>query len=128
MSFEAALAQEINRLRDRLAMLTRLGTSVRPPKSGRTRKSRRRSSAKVRAQRVLQGRYMGSVRALGSAAKKRVQAIREKSGYLKAIAAAKRAAKGQAGRTTQPAQPRTRRRGKRSTSASKAPKQRAAAS
>ena len=100
MEFEKALAAEIERLRTRLEHLTGLSSAQakvrrgKPARKARTsRKPKRKSSPKVRAQRVLQGQYMGHVRRLTAEQKKRVSAIREKSGYRKAIAEAKRLAK-----------------------------------
>jgi hypothetical protein len=100
MEFENALAAEIERLRTRLEHL--VGLSSAPAKVGRgkpaskaqtNRKPKRKSSPKVRAQRVLQGQYMGHVRRLTAEQKKNISVIREKSGYRKAIAEAKRLAK-----------------------------------
>jgi hypothetical protein len=103
MSFEKALAAEITRLRKRLAELSHDATeatkrTIRGPLIGTKRirstrakaKPRPRLSPKVRAQRVLQGRYMGHVRRLTEEQKKKVSEIRQKSGYRKAIAEAKR--------------------------------------
>ena len=52
-----------------------------------------RVSKAVRSQRKLQGRYLGAVRRLSKGQRKAVAKVREESGYLKAIAAAKRLAK-----------------------------------
>jgi hypothetical protein len=99
--FEKALATEIQRLKDQLSRL--VGMSATPVKRrGRKpgsknkpqpAKKHRRVSAQVRAQRVLQGQYMGHVRRLTAEQKKKVAEIREKSGYRKAIAEAKRLAR-----------------------------------
>src|ERR1017187_991403 len=99
--FEKALATEIQRLKDQLSRL--VGMSATPVKRrGRKPGSKnkpkpatktRRVSAQVRAQRVLQGQYMGHVRRLTAEQKKKVAEIREKSGYRKAIAEAKRLAR-----------------------------------
>lgn len=105
MSFERAVQDEIKRLKDRIVALTfvvGLGSSPRKASGGlrratdkakTTRKLIRKLSSKVRAQRVLQGQYMGHVRRLTAEQKKKVRAIREKSGYGKAIAVAKKLAK-----------------------------------
>ena len=101
MEFERALTAEIERLRNRLEHL--VGLSSAPAKAKRRGKSARKTktsrapkgklSPKVRAQRVLQGQYMGHVRRLTAEQKKKISMIREKSGYRKAIAEAKRLAK-----------------------------------
>jgi hypothetical protein len=106
MKFERAVAAEIKRLKDRIAALTSVigsGGTPRKARGGsrkatvrkakRARKPKRKVSPKVRAQRVLQGRYMGHVRHLTAEQKTKVGAIREKSGYRKAIAEAKKLAK-----------------------------------
>jgi hypothetical protein len=104
MSFEKAVQAEIKRLKDRIAALTSVvGLSSAPRRARRasrkttTRKAKatrkRKASPKVRALRVLQGQYMGHVRRLTAEQKKKVAAIREKSGYRKAIAEAKKLAK-----------------------------------
>ena len=105
MSFEKAVAEEISRIRKRLAEIGQSVTKVtksriRRPRVGTTRtrsnrarsKPKRKLSPKVRAQRVLQGQYMGHVRRLTIEQKKTVSATREKLGYRKAIAEAKRIA------------------------------------
>ncbi len=105
MSFEKAVAAEISRIRKRIAELTQDATeatkrTIRGPSIGTKRrrstrakaKPQRRLPPKVRAQRVLQGRYMGHVRRLTAEQKKEVAEIRLKSGYRKAIAEAKRMA------------------------------------
>lgn len=100
MHFEKAVAAEIKRLKERIAALTSVigsGGGARKrrgaSRKAKTRKPRRKVSPKVRAQRVLQGQYMGHVRRLTAEQKKKVAAIREKSGYRKAIAMAKKMAK-----------------------------------
>jgi hypothetical protein len=106
MSFEKAVQDEIKRLKDRIAALTSVVGLGAVPRKGRgssrkattrkpktTRKRKPRVSSKVRAQRVLQGQYMGHVRRLTAEQKKKIAAIREKSGYRKAIAKAKKMAK-----------------------------------
>jgi hypothetical protein len=101
MSFEKAVQDEIKRLKDRIVALTSVVGFGNAPRKARgasrkaktTRKPKRRLSPKVRAQRVLQGTYMGVVRRLSGEQKKRVSEIRQKSGYRKAIAEAKRMAK-----------------------------------
>lgn len=107
MSFEKALAKEIKRLRDRLALLTGLGNQERAGEISRTRNTprRRRVSPKVRAQRVLQGRYMSAVRSLPASQKKRIAAVRAKDGYRKAIAVAQRLTKGAGRKPTRRAKP-----------------------
>jgi hypothetical protein len=105
MEFEKAVAAEISRIRKRLAELAQDVGGVPKRKIARTRvgrtkarrmrahsKSKRKLSPKVRAQRVLQGQYMGHVRRLTVEQKKTVSATREKFGYRKAIAEAKRIA------------------------------------
>lgn len=104
MSFEQAVHDEIKRLKERIAALTSVIGSGNPPqKARRIRKATSRKpkagtpkrilSPKIRAQRVLQGRYMGHVRRLTADQKTKISAIREKAGYSKAIAAAKKLAK-----------------------------------
>jgi hypothetical protein len=100
MSFEKAVQDEIKRLKDRIVALTSVIGFGNAPRKARaasrkatTRKRKRKVSPKVRAQRVLQGQYMGHVRRLTAEQKKKVAAIREKSGYRKAIAQAKKMAK-----------------------------------
>ena len=99
MKFEKAVAEEINRLHRQIAALTSVIGSRGAPRKARgarkaksTRKAKRKLSPKVRAQRVLQGQYMGHVRRLTAAQKKKISAIREKAGYRRAIAEAKRMA------------------------------------
>ncbi len=100
MSFEKALAEEIERIKAQLERLLglsgtpgtrrgrkQMGTSKAKAAPGKTA---RKTSPKQRAQRKLQGAYMGHVRRLTPAQKKQVSAIREKSGYGKAIAMAKK--------------------------------------
>src|ERR1022692_3896267 len=59
-----------------------------------TRKPRQKAvSAAVKATRQAQGRYLGSIRQLSKAMRKKIKAIREKSGVDAAIAAAKKMAK-----------------------------------
>lgn len=106
MNFEKAVQDEIKRLRDRIAALTSvvgLGSAPRrarrasrkatAPRTKTTRKPKRKISPTVRAQRVLQGQYMGHVRRLTAEQKKRIAGIRQESGYRKAIAEAKKLAK-----------------------------------
>jgi hypothetical protein len=105
ISFEKAVAAEISRIRKRLVELGQGVTKVTKrkilrPLIGTTRKRstgvhkpKRKLSPKVRAQRVLQGQYMGHVRRLTVEQKKTVSATREKFGYRKAIAEAKRIAR-----------------------------------
>ena len=100
MEFEKALSAEIERLKARLEHLVGLRSTPAKVKRGKparkaktSRKPNRKLSPKVRAQRVLQGQYMGHVRRLTAEQKKKISAIREKSGYRKAIAEAKRLAK-----------------------------------
>lgn len=93
---------EIRSLRERLASLERLsstrGAADRRrgrPSRGPGRPARRRMSAKTRALRRLQGKYMGLVRGLKPAEKARVRSVREKQGMggalkLAASLAAKR--------------------------------------
>lgn len=83
---------EIRSLRERLASLERLsstrGAAVRRkgrPSRGPGRPARRRMSAKTRALRRLQGKYMGLVRGLKPAAKARVRSVREKQGMAAAL-------------------------------------------
>jgi len=86
--------REISKLRERLAALEGLGPSSRG-RGGRRRGGRRRAaagtrrrprmSARVRALRRLQGKYMGFVRRLKLAEKARVRAVREKHGIAAAI-------------------------------------------
>lgn len=97
-------ADEIRNLRERLASLESLfssGGSASKPGGRRRRgpgrppgrpaaksaaaRPRRRMSAKTRALRKLQGRYMGLVRGLKVAEKARVRATREKQGMAAAI-------------------------------------------
>ena len=113
MKFEKAVAAEISRIRKRLAELAQDVGPATKRKIARTRvgrtkvrrvrvrsKSKRKLSPKVRAQRVLQGQYMGHVRRLTVDQQKTVSATREKFGYRKAIAEAKRlAAKAKSTRT-----------------------------
>lgn len=105
MSFEKAVAAEISRIKKRLAELAQDVTGVTKRRIVRARvgttrarsmrahsKPKRKLSPKVRAQRVLQGQYMGHVRRLTVEQKKAVSATREKFGYRRAIAEAKRIA------------------------------------
>jgi hypothetical protein len=88
-------ADEIRRLRERLASLESLsaathGGAVPRTRSGRrprpaAPRRRRRMSAKTRALRKLQGKYMGLVRGLKASEKARVRAVREKQGMAAAI-------------------------------------------
>jgi hypothetical protein len=94
MSFESALRAEIRRLRSRLESLEAIGgLGDRTRASGGATRRRRKNSSGLAAQRKLQGAYMGHVRRLSPAQKKQVSEIREKSGYRKAIAAAKKMAR-----------------------------------
>lgn len=88
--------KEIASLRERLAMLERLGGQLAGRAAGRISGKRggkaagkalrrRRLSPKVRALRRQQGRYMGLVRRLSAAKKAQVKAIREKKGLPAAI-------------------------------------------
>jgi hypothetical protein len=77
--------EEIQRLRLRLASLEALvGRAAAAPSAGR-KVVRRRLSAKTRALRRLQGKYMGHMRTLKAAEKARVKAVREKRGIEAAI-------------------------------------------
>src|ERR1700687_1936300 len=95
MSFEKALSDEISRIRQRLAALLSLEgktqTRRTPTASKAPRKQKRKTNPKLRALRQQQGKYMGLVRNLPPAQKKKVSAIREKKGMRAAIAAAQRA-------------------------------------
>jgi len=106
MSFEKAVQDEIKRLKDRIAALTSVVGFGKAPRKARgslpkattrkaktMRKPKRRVSPKLRAQRVLQGQYMGHVRRLTAEQKKKVAAIRQESGYRRAIGEAKKLAK-----------------------------------
>jgi|ERR1017187_3646502 hypothetical protein len=100
MEFEKALSAEIERLRTRLEHLVGLSSAAAKVRRGQparkariNRKPKSKISPKVRAQRVLQGQYMGHVRRLTAEQKKKISMIREKSGYRKAIAEAKRLVK-----------------------------------
>ena len=81
--------EEIRSLREKLASLEAMGSDS----GGRSRSGagatrparRRRMSARVRALRRLQGKYMGYVRRLKPAEKARVRAVREKQGMAAAI-------------------------------------------
>lgn len=79
--------QEIQQLRERLASLE---TLIRRPRPGKARRparkvARRVLSAKTRALRRLQGKYMGYMRNLKASEKARVKAVREKRGIEAAI-------------------------------------------
>lgn len=86
---------EIRSLRERLASLEGMtdGAAGSSGRRGRRRSGsaaarpvrRRKMSAKVRALRRLQGKYMGFVRGLKAAEKARVRAVREKQGMSAAI-------------------------------------------
>ncbi len=82
-------AQEIRSLRERLASLEGLGKERSARRGARrrgARKPRRRAmSARVRALRRLQGKYMGYVRNLKAAEKARVRSVREKQGMGAAV-------------------------------------------
>ena len=84
--------QEIANLRERLKSLEQLdgemsrgGASARRGRPARATRRRPRMTAKVRALRRLQGKYMGYVRRLKPAEKARVRAVREKQGMQAAI-------------------------------------------
>jgi hypothetical protein len=85
--------EEIRALKERLASLQAMGASDSGGRSrsrGRAARAarparKRRMSARVRALRRLQGRYMGYVRRLKPAEKARVRAVREKQGMAAAI-------------------------------------------
>ncbi len=84
--------QEIRTLRERLASLVSLGGGAQAsPRAGRSagprgrRRRTRKMSARVRALRRLQGKYMGYVRRLKLAEKARVRSVREKQGMAAAI-------------------------------------------
>lgn len=92
-------ADEIRMLRERLASLESIspasgGSASKPGGRRRGRRAaakpaaarpRRRMSAKTRALRRLQGKYMGLVRGLKVSEKARVRAVREKQGMAAAI-------------------------------------------
>ena len=90
----------VSELRKRLAVLEGVNAKNGPfpmraaavRRAGRkaTRKAKRRVSAARRAAMRAQGRYLGAIRQLSKAARKKIKAIREKSGVKAAIAAAKR--------------------------------------
>jgi len=90
--------KEIKDLRQRLSELESLSGKTRVAAQASRKRSatrpRRRLSARVRAQRRLQGRYMGYVRRLTVAQKKQVRKVREKKGWRAAITAAKKMATG----------------------------------
>ena len=84
--------QEIANLRERLKSLEQLdgelsrgGASAGRGRPARSTRRRPRMTAKVRALRRLQGKYMGYVRRLKPAEKARVRAVREKQGMQAAI-------------------------------------------
>jgi len=85
--------REIDALRRRLAALEAGGARALAAASARlspaTGRAQRRLSRKVRALRRLQGEYMGLVRRLKPADKKRIRAVREKKGLAAAIRAAR---------------------------------------
>ena len=94
------LASGIGHLRDQLAGLHGLfgGAAKAGRKTRRkakraakkaTQKARKAVSAKVKAMRKLQGRYMGYVRKLSAAQKAQVKKVRESKGYQAAISMAK---------------------------------------
>jgi len=97
--------EEIRMLRERLASLEQLAAGGVRSLRGRIRRgaARRRVvrrlrraplSAKVRALRRLQGKYMGYVRRLKAGEKARVRSVREKQGMLAAIKLAQSLARG----------------------------------
>jgi len=65
-----------------------------PAALGRRKKPRRRASAKARAAWRAQGRYLAAVKSLTKGDRLKIRAFREKNGVAKAIAAAKKMAKG----------------------------------
>jgi hypothetical protein len=94
---ERALGQReklIREIRERMAALGGAAAEGFRQAEKASRKPRRKAvSAATRAARRAQGQYMAAVRRLSKGAKKRVRAIREKSGVKSAIAMAKRMAK-----------------------------------
>ena len=89
-------ADEIRRLRERLASLESLAPRIAAASAGRRRaarraaapgrpRARRRMSPKTLALRKLQGKYMGLVRGLKAPEKARVRTVREKQGMAAAI-------------------------------------------
>ena len=86
-----AREHEIRELRERLAALE-AGAAAAAAR-GRRGARRRATTARVRALRKLQGRYMGFVRRLKAVEKAKVRAIREKQGLAPAIRAAASLAK-----------------------------------
>jgi hypothetical protein len=85
----------VRELRERLAAFERgaLGESGRKARTVRARRRRKPISAARRAAMKAQGRYLAAVRLLSKGGRKKVKAIRAKSGVRSAIAAAKRMAK-----------------------------------
>ncbi len=98
--------KEIESVRQRLAELESLGGSARGarravPKRRRAKRaaaSRRKLklSTRVRAQRRLQGKYMGYVRRLAAAQKAEVRKVRQEKGWREAIRMAARLVKARA--------------------------------
>jgi hypothetical protein len=84
---ERALARAAQRAR-RMEVLADLNGSPAPPPRKMNLSEERRSQLK------LQGQYMGFMRQLSEAQKKRVRAIKEKRGHRAAIAAARGMRKG----------------------------------
>jgi hypothetical protein len=72
----------------RKVAVTRFGRAEKASREPR----RKAVSAAVRATRQAQGRYLGAIRRLSKAGRKRIKAIREKRGVKAAISAAKRLA------------------------------------
>ena len=96
--------EEIRALRERLALLEQLSAAGGGAPRGRRRRAARVArvvrrvrraplSAKVRALRRLQGKYMGYVRRLKVGEKAKVRAVREKQGMEAAIKLAQSYAK-----------------------------------
>ena len=96
--------EEIRALRERLASLEQLSAAAGGAPRGRRRRAARAArvarrvrraplSARVRALRRLQGKYMGYVRRLKAGEKAKVRAVREKQGMGAAIKLAQSLAK-----------------------------------
>jgi hypothetical protein len=93
----AALKRREKTVADLRARLTALGEDVsnavvKASKSPRAKEARKQISRAQRTARQAQGRYMAAVRRLSKEARKKVKAIREKSGVDAAIREAKRLA------------------------------------
>jgi hypothetical protein len=86
--------QLIEELRQRLLALE-LGAVSAMKSTGRKveRRAKRKMTAARRAAMRLHGRYLGTIRPLSKADRAKVKAIREKSGVLRAIAAARKMGK-----------------------------------